>query len=135
MKIELAALCDAATESGGKLNILGAFDAFRLPKYPFSIPHCALVFRIRFNRVESGEHKIRVNFVDQDGKDVIPALEASADVKILDGQDTRVTNLIMNMSGLTIPEEGKYSIDLAVDGRHETSLPLHALKAPSQGAA
>jgi hypothetical protein len=27
MNLELFALCDAATEAGGKLNLLGAFDA------------------------------------------------------------------------------------------------------------
>lgn len=130
MKIELAALCDAATESGGKLNILGAFDSCTVPEYPFAVPHCAIVFRIRFNRVEGGPHKIRVNFVNQDGQEIIPTLEASADVIIPPNQDTRVTNLIMNMNGLTIPEAGKYSIDLAIDGRHEVSLPLHVLQLP-----
>ena len=84
MKVELAALCDAATESGGKLNILGAFDAFHLPQYPFQVPHCALVYRIRFNRVEGGEHSVRVNFVDQDGKDLVPPLEAKANVVLVD---------------------------------------------------
>tara|TARA_B110000483_G_scaffold243096_1_gene331291 strand:- start:649 stop:1053 length:405 start_codon:yes stop_codon:yes gene_type:complete len=128
MRVEMSALCDAATEAGGKLNILGAFDAIQIPQYPFVIPHCALVFRLRFNRVEGGEHKIRVNFVDQDGKDIMPALEANAQVLIPEGQDSRVTNLIMNMSGLKIPLKGKYSIDLAVDGRHEISLPLTALE-------
>ena len=128
MRIELAVLCDAATESGGKLNVLGAFDAFQLPRYPFQIPHCAMAFRIRFNRVEGGEHKIRVNFVDQDGNDVMPSLEAGANVKIHDGMDSRVTNIIMNMSGLNIPSPGKYSIDLAIDGRHEISLPLTAIE-------
>lgn len=132
MKIELAALCDAATESGGKLNILGAFDSFTVPEFPFAIPHCTLVFRIRFNRVEGGSHKIRVNFVDQDGKEVIPTLEATADVQILPNQDSRVTNLVMNMNGLTIPSAGKYSIDLALDGRHEISLPLYAAQLPQE---
>jgi hypothetical protein len=126
MKVELAALCDAATESAGKLNILGAFDALHLPQYPFQVPHCALVYRIRFNRVEGGEHGIRVNFVDQDGKDLVPPLEAKANVTLVDGQDSRVTNLIMNLSGLNVPAPGKFSIDLAIDGRHEMSLPLTA---------
>lgn len=103
-----------------------------MPEFPFAIPHCALVFRIRFNRVEGGSHKIRVNFVDQDGKEVIPTLEATADVQILPNQDSRVTNLVMNMNGLTIPSAGKYSIDLALDGRHEISLPLYAAQLPQE---
>jgi len=124
VKIEMAAICDAATESGGKLNILGTFDVLNAPNFPFVLPGCSVVFRMRFNRVEDGEHQIRVNFVDVDGKAVIPPLESKIKVAVHPEMDSRVSNMILNLQGLRFPAAGTYSIDLAVDQRHETSLPL-----------
>jgi len=132
MRVELAAICDAATESGGKLNLLGAFDSIQVAEYPFVVPHCSLVFRIRFNRVECGAHQIKVAFVDQDGKELIPSLEADVNIPQVEGIDSRVTNLIMSLNGFTIKEPGKFSIDLAIDGRHEISLPLTARQLPKE---
>jgi hypothetical protein len=34
-------------------------------------------------------------------------------------------NMIFNIQGLKINDYGEYSIDLAIDGRHEASLPLY----------
>jgi hypothetical protein len=33
--------------------------------------------------------------------------------------------MIFNIQGLKISDYGEYSIDLAIDGRHEASLPLY----------
>jgi hypothetical protein len=42
------------------------------------------------------------------------------------------TNMILNLQGLKFPGFGEYSIDLAIDGRHEASLPLYVRKIPDQ---
>jgi len=42
MDVEIFALCDAATDSGGKLNILGAFDRVSTRQFPAVHPPCAL---------------------------------------------------------------------------------------------
>ena len=67
MDIEVFAICDAATESGGKLNILGAFDSLYGSKLPIVHPHCSIALRIRYSKIEEGQHTIRINFVDEDG--------------------------------------------------------------------
>jgi hypothetical protein len=87
--------------------------------------HCACAFRIRFNRVEAGEHKVRINIVNQDGKGIVPPIEGGLTVQIPENQGTQVNNLIINMQGLRFPEAGHYSLDLAIDGRHELSLPIN----------
>ena len=74
MKLELFVLCDAATVSGGKLNILGAFDTIHSNHFPALHPQCALALRMRFSRMEEGLHKIRLTLVDADGRSVEGAI-------------------------------------------------------------
>ena len=124
MEIEIFALCDAATESGGKLNILGAFDTLYARKLPATHPQCAVVLRVRYSRIEAGKHTIRINFVDEDGKAILPSLDGGTDIKFREGQQYAVSNLILNIHNLKLSKEGQYSIDLAVDGKFEKSLPL-----------
>ena len=129
MDVEIAALCEAATEGPrGKLNILGTFDTISAPRFPFAYPHCALAFRIRFSRIEEGNHRIRVNFVDADGKAIIPSLNANIMIKMDPSRDSAVANLVLHINMLKFQKEGRYSIDMAIDGRHEKSLPLSIAK-------
>jgi len=125
MEIETFILCDAATDYMGKLNILGAFDTIRAEKFPVVWPHCALALRIRFSRVEEGEHRVRISFMDADGQAVLPPMEGRVTVKFPPSRSTVATNLVLNMDRLKLSQPGEYSIDLAVDGRQEKSLPLY----------
>lgn len=133
MKVETFLICDAATEAGGKLNVLGGFDVLHAQKMPATHPHCAVAVRMRFSRVEEGKHTIRINFVDEDGKEVLPKLETRLDVHLTDGNDSVAKNLILGINGFKLPQYGRYAIDLAIDGRHEASIPL-LVKEPPNGA-
>ena len=130
MTIEVFALCDAATENGGKLNLLGAFDAIMAPKLPMVHPSCAVVLRMRFKRIEAGPHRVRVNLVDADGKHVTPSFDTELHVGVAEGDEGAVANLILNFQQLRLEAYGRYSIDLAVDGRQEGSLPLYIKPLP-----
>ena len=124
MKIELFAMCDAATDSGGKLNILGAFDTIGAAKVPAVHPRCAIVVKIRFERIERGEHRLKLNIIDQDGGFIIPPLEAPLAVSFPDAQPSATAQLILDLHNLKFAKFGEFSIDLAVDGRQEASIPL-----------
>lgn len=124
MQIEAFSLCDAATADNGKLNILGTFDSIWLTKIPFIIPQCAIALRVRFQRIERGEHQVTVNFVDADGKNIIPPAQGSINVNFSEEQDSGAANLILNIQGLKIDKFGEYSIDLAIHGEQKMSLPL-----------
>ena len=130
MDIEVFALCDAATEAGGKLNLLGAFDCLYAHKFPVMHPQCSVALRIRFSRIEEGSHKIRINFVDEDGKPLLPSLNANTDIKFKEHQQYVVSNLILNIHNLKVEKAGRYSIDLAINGKSEKSLPLFVRMAP-----
>lgn len=134
MKVELFALCDAATESGGKLNVLGIFDVMAAPDLPFFHPACAVAIRLRFKRIESGTHRVKLDIVDLDGRHTVPSFETTVTVQSGDEVDSSVANLLLNFQQLRFDRYGRYSIDLAVDGRHEGSLPvyLRLVSSPSE---
>ncbi|OHB44068.1 MAG: hypothetical protein A2178_01305 [Planctomycetes bacterium GWC2_49_10] len=133
MNIEAFVLCDAATESGGKLNVLGAFDTVFARELPVVHPFCAVALRLRFERIEEGEHKVRISFVEEDGKNVLPPLDGAVNIHFAPGQPSACANLILNLSGVKFPKFGQCSIDLALDGRFEKSLPLFVRQMPAAG--
>lgn len=131
MEVEAFILCDAATQSGGKLNILGAFDTIGAHQVPVKHPQCAVALRIRFSRIESGNHRIRLNIIDQDGNYVIPGIEGNITVHVPDGHDSIAANAILNIQGLQFKHFGKFAIDLAIDGRQEGTIPLIVKEVPA----
>src|SRR5438876_1184569 len=66
MNIQVAVLCDAATDENLKLNLLGAFDTICTPQLPAVHPQCSIALRLTFGHQDEGEHKLRLNFVDAD---------------------------------------------------------------------
>jgi hypothetical protein len=126
MHIELFSLCDAATiDAAGKLNVLGAFDTIGAGKMPAFYPQCAIALRIRFENIERGAHKVSVNFVDIDGKHIVPPANGTIDINFPDEQRSGSANLVFNLQMLKLEKHGEYAIDLAVDSRKEASLPLY----------
>ena len=133
MNIELFVLCDAATDQQGKLNILGAFDSLWAKTVPVSHPQCAVALRIRFSKIEAGEHNIKINVIDEDGQSVVSPFETKVNVGFANIKVTSVAaNMILNLHGLKFQKFGEYSIDLAIDGRQEASLPFYVNQLPAQ---
>jgi hypothetical protein len=132
MNIETFLLCDAATEFGGKLNVLGAFDTIFAKEFPAVHPLCAVALRLRFDRIEQGQHRVRLNFVDDDGNAVLPPLDASINIGMRAEDPSICANLVLNIQGVKLEKAGIYSIDLGIDGRHEKSLPLFVKPVPKQ---
>ena len=132
MEIEAFLLCDAATDTHGKLNILGAFDNIFVKQLPTKHPACAIAARIRFTRSEQGEHKIKINVVNQDGEKIVPTLDGKIGVRIPDQTESIAVNLVLNLHQLQFKDTGRYSIDLALDDQHLASLPLNVRQPPQQ---
>ena len=126
MKVEIFTLCDAATvDAAGKLNILGSFDRLNATTTPVIHPQCALAIKLRFQRVEEGQKRIRITFIDQDGVTVMPNVDATVDVRIAGNEPSGAVSVVLNIQQLKLPRlDEEYSIDLAVDDRHEASTPL-----------
>ena len=125
MKVEIFTLCDAATvDAAGKLNILGSFDRLNAREAPVIHPQCALAIKLRFERVEEGQKRLRIAFVDQDGAAIMQNLDATTEVRFHGDDPSATVSLALNIQQLRLPRFDEYSIDLAVDGRQEASIPL-----------
>lgn len=128
MHIEIFALCDSAADYGGKLCLLGAFDGIFAREAPVVHAHCAVALRLRVAKVEEGKHHIRYNLIDPDGKLVVPAIEAKVEVRVPEQRDSMAINLIVNLQQLKFERFDRYTLDLAIDGRQEASIPLAVIK-------
>jgi hypothetical protein len=131
MRVEIFTLCDAATtDAAGKLNILGSFDQLGAREAPVTHPQCALALKLRFERLEEGSKRIRIAFVDSDGASVMPTLDTTAQVQFRPEASSATASLVLVIQQLKLPKFGEYSVDLAVDDRHEASIPLLVSRAP-----
>ena len=130
MEIEAFLLCDCATVSGGKLNVLGAFDIIWARQMPAVHPACAVVTRARFSKIEEGTHDVRITIIDEDGNIVGPDLKDSISIKIPPNEDSISRNLILNIHGLRFNKPGQYRIDLSIDSQQVASLPIKVREVP-----
>ena len=132
MNIEAFLLCDFASDEHGKLTVVGAFDSIFATKVPIVHPACTLAARIRFERIEEGDHQVRVDVVDEDGKPVVPRLDAKISVPLREDVASSLVNLVLHLQRLKFEKYGDYSINLAIDGKVEGSLPFSVRQVPNQ---
>jgi Family of unknown function (DUF6941) len=70
--VDFAVLADyALIDQQGKLSVLGIFQHVWVAQFPAVHPRTHLVLRVRGRRTEIGEHRIRIRFVDAEGKELI----------------------------------------------------------------
>ena len=131
MNTESFLLCDAATDQRGKLNVLGAFDSLFAKELPVRHRACSIAARIRFSKIEAGDHTVRIFIIDADGNSIGPKLEGNIGVRIGNNASTAAVNLILNVQNLEFKQYGQYQIDLAVNGNVLASLPLYIRPIPS----
>jgi hypothetical protein len=134
MDVQIATLCDAATDYGGKLNLLGTFDTILAPQLPAVHPQCSVALRLVFSRIEEGPHRVKLNFVDEDGHAIMPSIELPADAIFPADSNFLSRNFVINIQHLKFEKPGNYAIALAFDGRHEVSIPLHVRLIPAPEA-
>lgn len=124
MNIQVAVLCDAATDDNGKLNLLGAFDTIYARELPAIHPQCAVALRVTFFSGDEGQHTLRLNFVDADGRSIMPSIELPVEVSLPEDMHFGTRNFIFNIQQLKFDEPGIYSVDVSLDERSQASVPL-----------
>ena len=135
MNIQVAVLCDAATDDNGKLNLLGAFDTIYARELPAIHPQCSVALRVTFFNGDEGKHTLRLNFVDADGKSIMPDFPPiPVEVVLPDDVHFGTRNFIINIQQLKFDEPGLYSVDVSLDDQSQASIPLlvkHVPPAPT----
>jgi hypothetical protein len=125
MIVEVATLCEAATDQGGKLSLLAAFDRFDAP-LPTILQQCTAAFRIRYQRSEAVKHTISLTIESADGSMLVPPLSSSVDFLAFGPDaDSAIVNMILNMHRLRIEKPGKYLLRLRIDQIEACLLPLY----------
>jgi len=134
MNIQVAVLCDAATEDNGKLNLLGSFDTIYAPQLPAVHPQCAVALRVTFTAGDEGSRQLKLNFVNADGHAIMPSIEIPVAVTLPDDVHFATRNFIVNIQQLKFAEDGLYSVDVRLDDKSQASIPLLVKMLPQPAA-
>ena len=124
MNIQVAVLCDAATDDNGKLNLLGAFDTIYTQQLPAVHPQCSIALRVTFGHEDEGAHNMRLNFVDADGRSIMPPIPIPVEVSLPGDSHFGTRNFIVNIQQLKFEAPGLYSMDVSLDEAPQASIPL-----------
>lgn len=137
MDIQVAVLCDYAADYQGKLCVQGAFDTLFARQFPVIHPACALALRLCLTPEDSGDHKLGISIVDEDGtpldKERMPIV-GDLKVALPEGASFLTRNLIMNFQGLRFDKVGTYAINITLDGELMASTPLRLVMVQGEQA-
>jgi hypothetical protein len=139
MDLQVATLCDSATDYNGKLCVLGTFDTICAQQFPVIHSQCALALRLCFRSDDEGTRDFRIRIIDADGTTVVsippqnpetPNESASIRVDVKLPQDAYFLsrNLVFNLFRLKFDNPGQYSIDISMDGRVQAQIPLRLMR-------
>ena len=128
MQIQIATLCDAATDYNGKLCILGTLDTLGAVQFPVTHPSCAIAIRFCFTAEDEGKHTVSLGFIDADGQPMGGKAEREFEVRIPDETSFLCNNMVVNIQGLQFPKPGEYLIRLLVDGDLYEEIPLRVIQ-------
>jgi hypothetical protein len=132
MQLEVFALCDFAADYGGKFSVVGVFDTIIARQLPAIHQYCCIAVRMRFEKIEEGQKRVNLSVCDQDGTALLPPIEIPVSVAMPPGADSNTIQVVGNIGGMKLDRFGEYSIDLAVDGRHEGSIPFFVRQPPQR---
>ena len=127
MNIQVAVLCDSATEYQHRLCILGIFDTIRTHQLPATKPQCSIALQILWIKIEEGSHTIKTRFMDDDGNPALKPVNSSVEVIIPPKSSFVTTNHILNIQQLKFTEAGNYLIVIDIDGKMATEIQLQVL--------
>ena len=127
MNVQLATICDSASDYGGKLCVLGAFDTLCSREFPVVHPQCSLAVRMTFDAADIGKHQLFIRCIDPAGQECLPALEQVIEVAFPSSFVPFVTrNIVLNLQRLRIERQGVYQWLVQVGTRTLASIPLRA---------
>lgn len=129
MQLQLATLCDSASDYQGKLCILGAFDTLCAHQFPVVHPQCSLALRLLFEHNDQGHHEVNIRLLDEAGLEVMPAFTPAMDVSFPSGFVPFVTrNLVLNLQRLRFEKPGVYRFHINMNEETLTSIPLRVTR-------
>lgn len=138
VELELGLLADGASiDSSGKFYIMGEFRYLFVDNFPAFHPQMTLVLRLVAPTVEipkGRKAKMRLQFVDADGQPLLPQDPPVVEIGFgpIGPADRGMANaqVVMNMGGLPIRQEGDHVIHVWVEDRRVGEVKFHVVKKP-----
>lgn len=129
MQVKYAFFCDAANvDASGKLNVLGVFQNVQASQFPYTHPKMTFVAGIESRISEAGKHQIKIVFIDEDGKNVLPPLTGVFETS--PGQLN--SNFLLDLVNISFPKAGVYMADIVVDNNSIRSESITVAKKQKQ---
>lgn len=131
MKLDYAILANSSEIRENIAFMLGgSWDTAYSDRFPAQFSGSILI-RLLFHQTETGrEHQLELRVHDEDGRPIAPAatiaLQVDTPKELPTGWEVPALAAI-NLRGLPIPKQGRYSFELLVDGLHLKSLPFRFL--------
>jgi len=133
MRVDFAFVCDYA-EAFGKINALGiGFDRILVPQIPHRHPHFSLVVQLRASTVEAGQKSIKVNVIDEDGKDIVPALDSRVTIPKPESGTESIGRFVIEFGNVEFRRYGVHSVRVSVE-QTEVAEVNFAVSAPPTGS-
>jgi hypothetical protein len=140
MKIDTALLCDAATERDGLLFVLGGgITVVTRDTYPAPLG-LTLALRILIHPTEvNSDHKIEMLLQDEDGA-LVTKVDVSFDAppappQFPPGEEPAIVLPWSFPGNPILPHQGRYSIEVLIDGVHQRSIGFTAQTVDTGGNA
>ena len=84
---------------------------------------------------DEGERKLKLNFVNADGRAIMPPIDIPVAVALPDDAYFLTRNFIINIQQLKFTEAGLYSVDIRLDDESRANIPLQVKNPPPRAAA
>lgn len=129
MQVRIAVLADYASISlGNKLNIMGIFKNMTAQSAPYCHPQMQLVARFEFDSSEVGNKDLRIELVDEDGKQIFSVSGELRIERSPDGSPATANNVLC-LNNMVFPKFGEYEFRILLNDRTEATIPLTVAKA------
>lgn len=130
MQVDFAFICDYA-EATNKINALGiGFDTIMAQKVPARHPTFFLVIQLRATIVETGEKDFEIRIIDDDGREIVPALKNRLNVPRPPMGTESTLRIAMRFDNVEFPRFGSYSIHIVIEGHEMSRIPLRVAQSP-----
>jgi hypothetical protein len=132
MDIDFAFICDFA-EAAGKLNAMGiGFDTIVAATLPYRHSHFSLVMQFKAGLAETGQKKLQVYLIDEDGADVLKPVEGQFNLPKTEGSEPGTGRFVMEFGNVEFKKYGMYSVRILVENMEVASC-YFTVKQPPAG--
>jgi hypothetical protein len=111
LKVNFVHLCEFASLSEGKLNVLGVLEGMNVQSFPISFPQLYIVTNISFLEPSLNDVNQEIQLVSPDGN-IVAKYSLSFPVKEINRRFGTIGQLL----NVSITESGKYTLKVLING-------------------